>query len=117
MTLKDKIASAFDRQASAMAMIAEGVAELSAEQAVEVLRKALEIVQASSSSSAPPTSRGPRPTKRRRIHELVTKGYSTIDEIVSEMGISKAAVTNHLGVLVTAGKITRLPNGEFKEKK
>lgn len=115
-SLKDKISTAFDRQASAMTLIAEGVAELSEAEALEVLNKTIAIIRAETGQPAPGT-RTRRPTKRQRIFDLVVAGYSTIDEIVAQMKISKPAVTNHLGVLVTSGKVVRSPNGEFKEKR
>jgi DNA-binding transcriptional ArsR family regulator len=51
---------------------------------------------------------------RRRLLQLLTSGEAPVNTLASHFGVSRSAISQHLGVLVDAGLVTRRRDGRFQ---
>jgi DNA-binding transcriptional ArsR family regulator len=51
---------------------------------------------------------------RRRLLQLLTSGEKSVNELAAQFDVSRSAISQHLGVLVDVGLVTRTRRGRFQ---
>jgi DNA-binding transcriptional ArsR family regulator len=51
---------------------------------------------------------------RRRLLQLLTSGEQPVNALAAHFDVSRSAISQHLGVLVDAGLVTRRRSGRFQ---
>jgi DNA-binding transcriptional ArsR family regulator len=51
---------------------------------------------------------------RRRLLQLLAGGEQTVNALAAQFDVSRSAISQHLGVLIDAGLVTRRRDGRFQ---
>jgi DNA-binding transcriptional ArsR family regulator len=51
---------------------------------------------------------------RRRLLQLLASGEQTVNELAAHFEVTRSAISQHLGILVEAGLVTRTRDGRFQ---
>lgn len=123
------LARRFERYATALAMISEGVAELEPAEAASLLRSALALVETDPQATARAAavaemkrtaSSGPRSedgTTARVLAFVEAQGSTTTPEVAEALGITSGSASFSLRSLTNDRKIVRAKRGTYEAKK
>lgn len=118
------LAQRFERYATAMTMISEGVSELTPEEAASVLRSALALIETEPPApvlrerlapAAAPKAAGPVAT--RVLGYVQQHGTATTPAVAAALDITEGSANFWLRTLTNAKEITRAKRGTYEAKK